>query len=275
MRWPRNRWVFFVTAVTAVVVIFGLYVVWTNNKKDHSREAFEPTTIEPVREFLRRDHDGFVATFSPADLRARGARSQDEYNTRAARAVRAPTSQESDRLRAAVSVLDINDINDTLGDLWNKVTVAVVTDDGYEGGMPHTRGRTVFLPEAALTTRAADALPGLLLHELTHVSQREDPVRARAWAARNGYTPCHMTGKHPLERANPDLDGVAWCTQAAFGAVGAVGEEKETRVAFLYSSHTPNGLRDGRVVGAEYEHPNEAEAYTVAIPSTTPLLNTT
>ncbi len=64
---------------------------------------------------------------------------------------------------------------------WSFIKVA----DSLEGGMPHTRGRTVVLPESVLTQfdtlrrRQGDrAIPGgamLLIHEQTHVLERLHP----------------------------------------------------------------------------------------------------
>ena len=209
------------------------------------RRMTEPMADDDVARMLADDADGYVASFSEADLHARGARGKDEYRAMSARAVRKPTREEAARL--ADTIGRSRDPNE-----GHAVTFAIVTDDRYEGGMPHTRANVVFLPRASLDPANAAALPGLLAHELTHIRQRRDPASARAWAHGHGYTECpaSLAGANGV-RANPDLDGKAWCTNAM------------QRVAFVYNSATPDGLRDGRITpaGATHEHPYEAEAY--------------
>ena len=183
-----------------------------------------------VRAFLAADADGLVAGFSDADLRARGAGSRAEYVARSASSVRSPTERERARLPEEA-----------------RASAVVVTDDRYEGGLPHTRGAFMFLPADLF---AASELDAVVAHELVHLRQRARPDEARAWAAAHGYRPSARQERVPRERANPDLDGVAWD--------GPDGR----RVAFAYSGEAPRDLHDGRVVGGTgYEHPYEHQAY--------------
>ena len=204
-------------------------------------DGFHPT-LKPAHAFLASDADGFVATFSAADFLARGlARgltapdAHAHYNALAAAGVRAPTPAERARLPAEA-----------------RDRAVVVEDPRYEGGLPHTRGEFMFLPAGLFSQGRAD-LDTVVAHELVHLRQRARPAEARAWAEAHGY---RLAGdgtqqRLPLQRANPDLDGLAW--------EGPDGR----RVAFVYTSESPRGLQDGHVVGGtEYEHPYEAQAYS-------------
>ena len=224
-------------------------------------EPFTSHHQHPFIALMTNDSDGYVASFTDVDLKARGAQSKEEYIKLSTLAVREPTQEETERVRGALARLKERRKE---SDFTDEFAVAVMTDDRYEGGMPHTRGldysQTVFLTEVALQAASEAKLADLLAHELTHVAQRLHPERARAWATAHGYTPCSQIKTrqhHPLERANPDLDRNPWCIQTT--------NNVEERVAFIYSNRNPSGLRDGGITpnGANYEHPFEAEAYNV------------
>lgn len=197
------------------------------------------TATDRARAFVVADADGFVASFSALDLIARGAPSGDAYRARVAGSLREPTFDERTAVNTAINAM-------TTPLKYNPHDVVVVADAAVEGGMPHTRGTFVFLPEGAFGSPSA--LRATLAHELVHIDQRARPQRARAWATEHGYAP--VDGPRPARsRANPDLDGLQWAFRGS-------------PVAFLYASDRPESLRDGRVVGASgYEHPYENQAY--------------
>jgi len=225
-------------SVAVFVLALVLYWFYTATR---TVVAATPAQLDAVRWFLASDADGFVATFTNADFHARGAPDRASYCALAARAVRAPSSSEANRLRAALA-----NASPTLKRL--PATIVVLGSE-VEGGMPHTRGATIFVSPSVIQMSTIPQLTHLLNHELTHVAQRRRPADARSWAVAHGYVQRRDRRRHPLSRANPDLDGVQWD-----GPDGAP-------VAFLYRGPRPIGLSDGEVVGGEYEHPYEAQAY--------------
>ena len=228
--------------LVAAFVGYAAYAWWARGPS--ITLASSTHQLDAARAFLASDADGFVASFTAADLHARHASSGASYCDRAARAVRAPTPTERARLEYASANVSYG----LRRLLIQPVTVVVVATTGgaYEDGMPHTRGRYVFLsPEVV----AWPKLSALMAHEITHVVQRQRPAEARAWALDHGYTPRPDRTSPPLARANPDLDGQQWD-----GPSGAP-------VAFVYGGPRPIHLKDGGVVGGKYEHPYEAQAY--------------
>lgn len=229
----------------AFLLMVAAWFVYTAMQQSpgHPRIASSASgAVARARRLLREDSDGFVAGFTSADLVARGALTCEDYCARAANAIRDLGSDE----RMAVNTA-LNSLPATLREVAHDVVL--VTDGGYEGGMPHTRGRFVFLPERLVDGDQALGLRSTLGHELVHVEQRASPARARAWAEAHGYALAPAAPLTALVRANPDLDGRAWTFRGQ-------------PVGFVYASDQPRDLRDGSVVGSSgYEHPHEHQAY--------------
>lgn len=224
------RWLLLV----AIAVALGVW--WYRTAAPSVRVATSDADLNAARRFLASDADGFVATFTDADYHARGtAADRRNYSAMAAGGVRAPTPLELGRLRAALARTS-SPVSATI----------VVVATNYEGGLPHTRGAYIFVSPLVLSS---PGLAQVLDHELTHIAQRFRPADARSWATAHGYVLRRDRGRHPLSRANPDLDGAQWD-----GPNGAP-------VAFIYRGPRPINLTDGETIGGKYEHPYEAQAY--------------
>jgi hypothetical protein len=77
-----------------------------------------------------------------------------------------------------------------------------------EGGMPHTRGNAIFLPEPG-----GEASTGLFLHELFHVLSRAQASRHDALYDIVGFKPCKLEETDWMMRrrlSNPDVPRGAW-----------------------------------------------------------------
>lgn len=219
-----------------------------------------------VGDYIRRDPDGYFASFTRQDMSARQSVANsdniEEYRAVAAKAaIDVPVNDQkhlswacrsADALiRANVECFSVQGSNlvdrDVLAALpWK---IAMTKGAAYESGLPHTRGDMIFIN---------DEVPGrtdlveLLIHEKIHVYQRFHASSFVAALERIGFRKTKKLRKGmPRTRANPDLDQYVWA--------GPEGK----RMFAVYTSDTPNSIYDSIVEG-QYEHPNEAVAYYLA-----------
>lgn len=209
-----------------------------------------------------------AASLTPADLRARGRASRDEYARAYLAAVRFPPPPGAAVAAARAAARARRACRGTALEALFPVRVALLAEGGAEGegGWPHTHGRVVCLPVSA------GGVPvETLVHEMVHVLQRADAAAAARLVRALGYERLDAAaaaaavppGALELRRANPDLDGRLYA-RAADGAVPVQ----------LYRSRAPASLADSDAVAfvvggaaagaARYEHPYEEAAYRAA-----------
>lgn len=152
----------------------------------------------------------FLAKLDAANLRARGCETLAQYLRQYRAAIGRATPDEHARVAAAAArVRRACRREAALAHLarvpWR---FAKSLGDGAEGGMPHTVGAVVVLPERALREGFA-GLDALIVHELCHIFQRREPALARQQATALGFLPRGAFARHGLSgrlRANPDTD---------------------------------------------------------------------
>jgi hypothetical protein len=211
------------TALTALLTP-GLarpdaFVAWTEGDAPATatattpRRLFEPGTASEAASSMRLD--GFGARLDRANLVARRARSADEYIDGAyAASLRTPSGVRDAWLWEAAGLAERALRSDAeLGRLLRAAPFRLVVSDGLEAeaGWAHTVGRTIVVPSSRRGRGARD-LAALLVHEATHVFQRQFPAEAAAEAAAMGYDVASRgpSASGGFARANPDTDGLVY-----------------------------------------------------------------
>jgi hypothetical protein len=181
-----------------------------------------------TQNFLDADVDGFIARLSPWDLEARHVRTNREYLEKSIQSAGTFTDSERAILRREARRAD----EFLKGTRYDGVPWRFAKAS-YEEGLPHTRGRIIFLPGSV------DA--STLVHERVHVIQKLKGPQVPL-----GYSLTELHYKNL--RANPDTDGRVWTLNGQLADA-------------YYKTTRPMGIQD---VIQHAEHPFEAEAYAVS-----------
>jgi hypothetical protein len=253
-------------------------------------EGEKPIKIVPVIRFMSKaetkafildDKDKFINNLDEVNRIARGVKTNDEYLTITSKSATDFTESEKVKLTAAIDLacdklvavrkrkfkgygIHIIKIREHI----EKWTLAKTRDRVLEGGMPHTRGDTIFLSSYYLANNIdnIDKLTKTMIHEIIHIYQRNhnhdyiDFLKAHEWKV------------HPYngndKRLNPDLDELVWKRPVQKGETAT----KSTRVEAggykiyiaLFNSRTPKDLKDINIKKASEEHPYEYYAYKLS-----------
>lgn len=240
-----------VVAICIVVALLGRRA-WLKWRARRCLSADETNAI------LSADADGFVASLTKWDLRARGVRTTREYVHRISKAGKDFTDAERCMVAELAREADtkftgITEIDGRAAAAleW---TIAKVSDD-YERGMAHTRragpGRIViFLPESALRESRDDMLD-TLVHEKVHMYQKAYPIETKAWVKARGFTRwmrrVDLAATGVRVRSNCDLDEWVYVTPDA-----------RRPMLIEYDTETNDEMQ------AAMEHPYELMAYGIA-----------
>ena len=239
--------------VIAIVIAVVIMSSWLMHCL-HSKTKVKFPSVELVQNFLMSDSDGFIKNFSSLDLEARWAESREAYVKTAFSAIRAFTADEKTRLISLCSSADLE-----MRRLFDETTIGWVREmrpilkmpwfickstSDYEGGLPHTRDRYIFL--SSIPTRGAEAV-ALLIHEKVHVFQRFHERLVADFLKEFKYE--KTTKTFADIRANPDTDGKIYRRDGRI-------------VAWHYRAH-PISITDGQVV-QEKELKQEQEGANTA-----------
>lgn len=246
-----------VVAICIVVALLGARA-WLKWRARRAAEYAMCLSADETNAILADDPDGFVASLTRWDLKARGVRSPEAYTRRISSAGRDFTVPERSILyrlarEADAKFTDVTEIDGRAAAAL-KWTIAKVSDD-YERGMAHTRRAgndriVIFLPESALRESRDDILD-TLVHEKVHVYQKAYPAETKAWVKAQGFTPwmrrVDLAATGVRVRSNCDLDGWVYVTPDA-----------RRPMMIEYDTETTDETQ------AAMEHPHEYMAYGIA-----------
>ncbi len=208
---------------------------------------------QETADLLRRDEDGFVKSLGGPDLYARKAKTAEEYLASAVDSAADFSDEERRRITRLIERLDMARLPlEKYGMDASKFDRLPwrIAKAGYEQGLPHTRGDTIFLSQEVVN-RPDTELRSTLVHEKVHVYQKAYPNDVAPFVRIIGYRPIGSRKEDPLVRANPDLDDKVYRTMEG-KVLGA-----------RYRSDRPKAIWD--VQGdASSEHPYEMIAYAVS-----------
>ena len=204
--------------------------------------------------WLLADPDGYISSMSSADLHARQVLSPYEYRLKSSLSVIDLTDIHQHRLLQAVQ--KANKFFKTYRNFYLDPSIYhlpwwfIITNGSYEEGLPHTRGKYIFLTPKTLE-QPMDLLVITLIHEKIHVYQRLNAISFQQKLIQMGHTIIGKRSDIPLIRANPDLDEYIYQDRSGKNMV------------LTYTSEKPSSIQD--VVDSNgYEHPFEEIAYTIS-----------
>jgi hypothetical protein len=227
--------------------------------------------------------DEFVARFTDLDLRARQARSANEYRARYLRALRAPTAPERARIARAFrpheldALLRARQLVLPPASAWPPVRVLVSADRRVEGNMPHTMVLRPGAPPVIVIPAGDFAAPdfdAVLSHEYVHLLQRAFPTRFADWYRRHWQlVPAEPAA--PLAarcRANPDAPPAFARLPDGRGGPGAsyatVYSELPSRLTDVATIEVTGvgavaGANGRQTVRSDLDHPHELFAEAI------------
>ncbi len=173
----------------------------------------------------------FFARMSPADLTARQALTREEYYERYRSSVRDLSEPQQiimqDAIEAANTLLSNYPLLNKLP--WKIKYIPPTIENGY----PHTLEDTIYVSDD-LFTRPTKLIIQTMIHEKIHVFQRTYPYIIKEIYTSWGFTPSTKT--HPLQRNNPDLDGINYAYKEKYVIL-----EK-------YNNQTPSSISDSKTI---------------------------
>jgi hypothetical protein len=137
---------------------------------------------EETQTILNNDADHYYSRFQKNDLKARGVKSKKDYLAKIANSAcdGDPEIEEKidfciGRLKQRFTKLKQETIEGVSIDKLSALPwkIGFTSDKSYENGLPHTRGDTILLNVRTVKTKTIDDLCRLLLHEQTHVYQKQ------------------------------------------------------------------------------------------------------
>jgi hypothetical protein len=249
--------VFILISISYLIYITVFREPYTNKEPAHI--VF--LTKDETSDFLMGDSDQYMRNLSDYDLKARNVESVTTYQLLSAS--KASDFTEDEKIILSQAVLQADGFFATLyknkriagldpqkiiGLPW---VFAKTDGNTYEGGLPHTRLRLIFLTGVHLKTDLT-ILTKLVIHEKLHVYQRY------YWREVQEYIEsidCHPQSErriYPFIRANPDLNKWVY-----------VCSTQSHPTYYEYASHNPKGISDIKRNDI-IEHPYEDMAYYVA-----------
>jgi len=215
---------------------------------------------QETREFLMKDPDSYVSTFSTWDLMARHVNTEMEYRKRIGNAAMSfdngqklrliAAAKRADQCFATITLEKFKGIDDEQRkNIINIPWVFALTRGGaYEEGLPHTRANIIFL--STKVDETPERLAKLLVHEKVHLYQRMYPEHMMQMLQNNGYMRWKQRFGVPRIRANPDLDPYIY-----------IEPKTQAPMLAVYKSDKPTGIEDVEIKHHVKEHPYEEIAY--------------
>jgi len=222
------------------------------------------TIIFPdVHHLILNDSDNYVSSMTSSDLHARKCLFAKEYINKSLADFKVEENMKNTCVKNIIQCISVADLLlSTLSSKFNEITWSFVLFSGqnYEGGYPHTRFNTIFLPiHLCLYSNKKEQKDFIrtLIHEKIHLFQKlfpQDPLITSFMSSyeiiedKNNLYP-------PLVRANPDTDTYIY-----------KNIHTNEILCFLYTSVYPQNIGDviKLSVYEKYEHPFETMSYTFA-----------
>jgi hypothetical protein len=240
------------------IIFYFLYIVDdTFTTMLDINEDIKVLSKEDASYEIIRDTDGYFKSLTNRDLRIRDSSTVTEYKQKSKEAFCDINKRLQDKLKACCrkikerllpykhkTIMGIS-IQPFLEMPWK---FAVVSNNVYENGFPHTRNDIIVLPKDFIENYKTDKLCKLLIHEKVHVYQKTNKDAFYQYLRENEF---ERTGSRSGDPANPDLDQYRY-THTHIGDLYAT-----------YSSTNPSSFQDISYMEnkASHEHPFEYIAY--------------
>lgn len=240
--------------ITILIILTSTTIYFLIFKKKEKKEYFVNfMTKEETKEFLLKDNDFYIDMLSKADLRARLEETNEGYKKKVLEDVVEINDKErfeilckrADEWLKEYKSKYLKDNHNIDKIKWN----IAVTKGYYENGLPHTRGKIIFLP-SKIELMDDKNIIGTLIHEKIHIYQRYNREEIDKNLELLGYTKKKHKSKEDLIRSNPDTNEYIY--------TNTNGEE----MYFKYYNEEPLNITDGIIYGKE-EHPYEMISYEI------------
>jgi len=229
-----------------IIIAIVIYLIYINNYKENYENPDEIICLsaEETQRFIREDRDGYIKNLSIYDLRARKAKSNDEYKQTVINSCLDITAEQKKKL--SICCREARKFFDN-----NRQWIFACIDNNYEEGFPHTRTTIIFLSPNIINSNEENLIK-TLIHESIHIYQRYNKEAMEVYLNKNNYSRNRKKPEGSLIRANPDLDEYLY------------KDENGREFVAYYSSEYPKGINDITLTNYHYEHPYEKMAYEIA-----------
>lgn len=173
-------WKIILFIIAFITFNYGIYIWFEEYIKNNVHVHF--LSKEETQAILNNDADHYYSRFQKNDLKARKVKSKKDYLAKIANSACDGDPEIEEKINFCVKRLKkrfeslkqetIEGVSiDKLSELpWN---IGFTCDKSYENGLPHTRGDTIILNLRTVKKTTIDDLCRLLLHEQTHVYQKQ------------------------------------------------------------------------------------------------------
>jgi len=237
--------------IPVILIIIGLIIgiIYYFNSSFYVKSNFSNNnnkylTKEETKDFIRKDSDNYINNLSIYDLRARKAKSNDEYKDRVINGCMDFTEDQKEKLEKTSMIAQAFFNNN---EKWKFALI----NNNYEDGFPHTREKIIFLSPNVINYEENE-LTKTLIHESIHIYQRYNKKAIQIYLDNNGFTVSRLRNNTSLIRANPDLDEYIYKDKN--------GDELNA----YYRSEFPLSINDVHMSVMSEEHPYEKMAYEIA-----------
>ena len=220
-------------------------------------------TKEETQELLNKDADHYYERFQKDDLLVRGVKSKEDYLEKIANSACDGDVEVEEKITDCIGKLQKRMAqlkNETIEGIsiekmatlpWK---IGFTCDKNYENGLPHTRGDVILLNNRDVQTRTISEVCRLLLHEQTHVYQKQ--ISMATYLGENYENINISESERKRIPANPDTD------------LNVYKDKKDGTVYMGQYEEKPKHFRDIRFSGgdgkdSQYEHPYEKIAYAI------------
>ena len=228
------------------------------NTTDHNIQFLSKSHFTKL---LIENKDKYYDTFHENDLKVRHVKSVKEYQPIIRNSTCSGTKQLQQKIINCIEIVDTKlrqmegetkfgiDISKLLKIPWK---IGFTCDRKYENGYPHTRGDVIVVNVTETFNRSEKGLCQLLIHEKTHVYQKQYKSDMDAYFKSKGFRVIDTKTRQKTNLpANPDIDSDIY-------------DDLETKFKF-YAKYrkNPSSFRDIVYSNdhAKNEHPLERTAY--------------
>ena len=236
-----------------ISLILILYI--NNNESFTSNLNSEIIFLEPteLKNILLQDNDNYYDRFYDYDWKARNVKNKEEYlnNIKNHNVCLSWTREQKEIVEKAINNIN-NNINNIINnnnnniinniDISNIPWIIGLTNDNYENGYPHTRGKNIILNTKNIYS---SNLIETLIHEKIHVYQKMYPDITNTIINKLNFKLVGKRKYSDMIRVNPDTDNNIY-------------SYNNNIMKAIYTSSNPTSIGDIKYnTDYSYEHPNE------------------
>ena len=256
--------IYIVLGLVTIIVLSCLSTFYFRNmtetfQTNHIQNHITFLTKEELTEFIERDNDTYIASFSKDDLQIRNSRSVHDYKNTIQHSFCSVEQSIQDKISKCISKIENQNEKMTEKDIWDidyqklmqiPWKIGCTCDDKYENGFPHTREDIIILPADKIQSMQVHDLCKLLIHEKIHVYQRLYSTEIENNLKKRGF---QIVGTRKNNPANPDLNFYKY-THYKLGDFYATYKDN------------PHSFHDIQYANGKssFEHPYEHMAYAIA-----------